>query len=121
MHAREHPAHFRLFRFPPAEPEGEEGASRPATATARVAARIREETDRIADLLKQAIADGVVRKVDPVSTARFLWAAWDGVIASHLGPANMRLTDKEFEELLNRARESLILGLLTPEAREKAQ
>lgn len=53
-----------------------------------------------------------MRSVDPVATARFLWAAWDGVIASHLGPANMSLTDAEFEEVLNRARETLVLGLL---------
>jgi hypothetical protein len=42
--------------------------------------------------------------VDAESTARFLWAAWDGVICSHLGPSNMGLTDTEFEAVLNRAR-----------------
>jgi TetR/AcrR family transcriptional regulator len=111
--AREHPGYFRLFRFPPPDrPEGE--ALQPAT---RVARRIGEETSRMAALLREAIAEGVVRSVDPVATARFLWAAWDGVIASHLGPANMSLTDAEFEEMLNRARETIVLGLLDTSAK----
>lgn len=107
--AREHPGYFRLFRFPPADRPEEGAALQPAT---RVAQRIGEETSRMADLLHAAIAEGVVRSVDPVATARFLWAAWDGVIASHLGPANMNLTDAEFDEVLNRARETIVLGLL---------
>jgi hypothetical protein len=44
--------------------------------------------------------------------ARFMWAAWDGVIAAHLGPANMDISDAEFESMLNQARVSLIRGLL---------
>lgn len=55
------------------------------------------------------------RPVDPESTATFLWAAWDGVIACHLGPANMNLSDSEFEAVLDRAREVLALGLLAPD------
>jgi AcrR family transcriptional regulator len=112
--AREHPGYFRLFRFPPPDRPEEGEALQPAT---RVAQRIGEETNRMADLLREAIAEGVVRSIDPVSTARFLWAAWDGVIASHLGPANMSLTDAEFEEVLNRARETIVLGLLDTTAK----
>ncbi len=111
--AREHPGHFRLFRFPPSDRPDADAAPQPA---ARVAQRIREETTRMAELLSEAIAEGVVRKVDPEATARFLWAAWDGVIASHLGPANMNLTDAEFEAVLGRARETIVLGLLEPAA-----
>jgi TetR/AcrR family transcriptional regulator len=111
--AREHPGYFRLFRFPPHDRPGGGNADGPE---ARVAERIGEETVRMADLLKEAIAEGVVRKVDPLATARFLWAAWDGVIASHLGPANMALNDEEFEQVLNRARETIILGIVEPSA-----
>jgi hypothetical protein len=35
-----------------------------------------------------------------------------GGIAAHLGPANMDISDTEFEQMLNQARESLIRGLL---------
>lgn len=112
--AREHPGYFRLFRFPPPDRPEEGEALQPAT---RVAQRIGEETNRMANLLREAMAEGVVRSVDPVATARFLWAAWDGVIASHLGPANMSLTDAEFEQMVNRARETIVLGLLDTTAK----
>ncbi len=114
--AREHPGYFRLFRFPPSDRPSADAASQP---TARVAQRIREETARIAKLLREAIAEGIVRPLDPNSTAAFLWAAWDGVIACHLGPANMSLTDAEFEAVLNRARETIVLGLLDPAAAKR--
>jgi hypothetical protein len=115
--AREHPTYFRLFRFPPPDRPDDAAAPQPA---ARVAERIQSETRLMADLLQQAIDEGVVRPVEPEATARFLWAAWDGVIAGHLGPANLNLTDAEFEQVLNRARETLIFGLLTPAALRQA-
>jgi TetR/AcrR family transcriptional regulator len=115
--AREHPGHFRLFRFPPPDRPGSDSVPQ---AAARVGRRIDEEVARMAGLLSEAIAEGVVRPVDPQATARFLWAAWDGVIASHLGPANMSLTDAEFEQVLNRARETIVLGLLDPAATGRA-
>lgn len=111
--AREHPGYFRLFRFPPYDRPAAGGAGGPE---AKVAKRIGEETVRMARLLEEAIAEGVVRAVEPVATARFLWAAWDGVIASHLGPANMTLGDEEFEQVLNRARETIVLGIVEPSA-----
>jgi AcrR family transcriptional regulator len=111
--AREHPGYFRLFRFPPPDRPGPDAAPQPAE---RVAQRIREETARMVDLVRKAVDQGIARPVDPKSTATFLWAAWDGVIACHLGPANMNLTDSEFEEVLNRAREVITLGLLAPAA-----
>ena len=107
--AREHPAYFRLFRFPPPDRPSAEEAPGPA---ARIAERIGDEVDRMAGLLREAAEEGVIRPVDPEPMARFMWAAWDGVIAAHLGPANMDISDAEFERMLNQARESLIRGLL---------
>lgn len=66
----------------------------------------------MAGRLREAVEEGVIRSVDPEPMARFMWAAWDGVIAAHLGPANMDISDAEFEQMLNQARESLIRGLL---------
>lgn len=107
--AREHPAYFRLFRFPPPDRPSAEEAPGPA---ARIAERISAEVARMAGLLRAAAEEGVIRQVDPEPMARFMWAAWDGVIAAHLGPANMDISDAEFERVLNQARESLIRGLL---------
>ena len=107
--AREHPAYFRLFRFPPPDRPSAEEAPGPA---ARIAERISAEVARMAGLLREAVEEGVIRPVDPEPMAQFMWAAWDGVIAAHLGPANMDISDAEFEQMLNQARESLVRGLL---------
>ncbi len=107
--AREHPRYYQLFRYPPPD---RPGAELTPQATARVAQRIREETRRMAREIQQGIDEGLGRAIDANSTATFLWAAWDGVISSHLGPANMGLTDAQFEQVLDRARETLALGLL---------
>jgi AcrR family transcriptional regulator len=107
--AREHPAYFRLFRFPPPDRPSVEEAPGPA---ARIAGRISYEVTRMAGLLREAAEEGTIRPVDPEPMARFMWAAWDGVIAAHLGPANMDISDAEFELMLNQARESLIRALL---------
>jgi AcrR family transcriptional regulator len=114
--ARAHPGYFQLFRFPPPDRPSAESAP---TATARVARRIKDETERMADQLQQAIDEGIGRPVDAKSTATFLWAAWDGVISCHLGPSNMGLTDEQFEAVLNRARETMALGVLAPIQAEK--
>jgi TetR/AcrR family transcriptional regulator len=107
--AREHPGYFQLFRFPPPD---RPGAELTPTASARVAQRITDETERMAREIQLVIDEGLGRPVDPESAARFLWAAWDGVISCHLGPSNMGLTDAEFDAVLNRAREFFALGLL---------
>jgi len=109
--AREHPAYFRLFRFPPPDRPSAEEAPGPA---ARIAERIGDEVSRMAGLLREASEEGAIRPVDPEPMARFMWAAWDGVIAAHLGPANMEISDAEFEQMLNQAREALVRGLLPP-------
>jgi TetR/AcrR family transcriptional regulator len=103
--AREHPGYFQLFRFPPSDRPG-------AELTPTASARVKDETERMAREIRQAIGEGIARPVDAESIARFLWAAWDGVICSHLGPGNMGLTDKQFEAVLDRAREVFALGLL---------
>lgn len=109
--AREHPGYFQLFRFPPPDRPGVELTP---TASARVAQRIRDETERMAGEIRLLIEEGFARPMDTESAARFLWAAWDGVICSHVGPSNLGLTDTQFEAVLNRAREFFALGLLAP-------
>lgn len=106
--AREHPYYFRLFRFPP--PDRPSAATAPATE--RINARITGETEAMAALIEAAVAEGAVRPVDAETAARYLWSAWDGVIASHLGPANMDLDEEGFERLLDFAREAIVRSVL---------
>lgn len=110
--ARDHPGHFRVFRFPPA---GEPTDGPAAAAAQRVAERVASEVERMAGAVSEAIAEGIVRPVDPRAAAVFLWAAWDGVIAAHVLPGNMGLSEPQFESVLAIGREALTLGLLAPE------
>ena len=110
--AREHPGHFRLFRFPP---PGGAGDGPTAVAAARVAARVDSEVARMTGALREAIAEGNVREVDPERAAIFLWAAWDGLIAAYVLPGGMGLDEAAFEDVLAVAREVFALGLLTLE------
>jgi AcrR family transcriptional regulator len=107
--AREHPGLYQLFRFPPPDRPGAEMAPK---AAARVARRIKDETERMAAELRAAQKQDLFgRPIDLDNAATFLWAAWDGVIACHLGPGNMGLSETRFEAVLDLARESLALGL----------
>lgn len=110
--AREHPGHYRLFRFPP--PDRPSGGPVDAAA-ARVTEHVRAEVERIAGALAEAVAAGDVRPVDPRQAAVFLWSAWDGVIAAHLLPGNMGLSDDEFDAVLRVGREVLLRGLVNDE------
>ncbi|MGI8622366.1 MAG: TetR/AcrR family transcriptional regulator [Solirubrobacteraceae bacterium] len=110
--AREHPGHFRLFRFPPA---GGPNTGPAALAARRVAERVRAEVDRMAGALREAMSDGTIRPVEPERAAVFLWAAWDGVIAAHVLPGGMGLSEPEFDEVLALGRETLARGLLAPD------
>lgn len=69
----------------------------------------------MAGAIAEAIEARVMRDVDPRRAAVFLWAAWDGVIAAHLLPGNMGLTESEFEQVLSLGRQVLTLGLLAPQ------
>jgi TetR/AcrR family transcriptional regulator len=109
---RDHPGLFRIFRFPPADATGATGLQAGAQ---RVAARIRAETGRMAGALREAIEAGLIRPVPVDATATFLWASWDGVIACHLLPDHMGLSDAEFDAVLAQAREVLSTGLLVPQ------
>ena len=53
-----------------------------------------------------------IRSVDPERAAVFLWAAWDGVLAAHLLPGGMGLSEQEFDEVLAFGRKTLASGPL---------
>jgi AcrR family transcriptional regulator len=107
--AREHPGYFRLFRFPP---DGVPTDGPAAAAAARVAAWVDSEVARMAEALREAMATGIVRPLDPERTARVLWTAWDAVIAAQVLPGGMGLSDEEFDGLLDLIGEILTRGLL---------
>lgn len=70
----------------------------------------------LAPAVEERAALGVDPDVDPRAVAIFLWASWDGIIAAHLLPGNMALSEDEFDSVLAIARAVIVRGLLAPEA-----
>ncbi|NMO04675.1 TetR/AcrR family transcriptional regulator [Gordonia sp. TBRC 11910] len=69
--ATERPNQFRLLSAPPDLPE----------ALNRIADLTAEQNGKLADVLRDGIADGTIRAdVDPDVTATLLWAAVDGIL-----------------------------------------
>lgn len=123
--AIEYPGPFRFFRFPP--PGGPTGGPGVAAAE-RVSQRVTDEIERMSSAISEGlaaglapgvderIAFGVDPDVDPRAIAIFLWASWDGIIAAHLLPGNMSLSEGELERVLTIARAVILRGLLAPGA-----
>lgn len=86
-------------------------------ASVRVARRAREEMDRLAGLIEEAIDAGLARPVDPKRAATFLWAAWNGLIAMHMRKDAMAIDDVELKALLEQGREIMTFGLLADDQR----
>jgi TetR/AcrR family transcriptional regulator len=119
--AREHPGLFRFFRFPPpGGPTGGPGVAAGERVSRRVADEIERMSGAIAEGLSSGLAPGVDERaalgvdpeVNPRAVAIFLWASWDGIIAAHLLPGNMALSEHEFREVLAIARAVIMRGLL---------
>jgi hypothetical protein len=87
------------------------GAAGLEAAVHQVAERIKNEIGRMADAPQEAIEAGLVRPVPAEPATTFLRAAWDGVIACHLLPDHMGLSDADFETVLGYACEVLAAGL----------
>jgi AcrR family transcriptional regulator len=116
--AREHPGHFRIFRYPPpggpTEGPAAAAAQRVAERIASEVERIAGEIERIAGTVGQGLAEGLGRAIDPRATAVFLWTAWDGIIAAHLPPGNMGLSEAELDTVLSILREEPMRGPAAP-------
>ncbi|QNG20001.1 TetR/AcrR family transcriptional regulator [Rhodococcus triatomae] len=106
---REQPGYFRIFRFPPSDVYGDPHLDKP---TQHVADRIASEIDRMSTAVTEAIDLGLFRPGSPRAIATYMWASWDGVIACHMMPGHMGLSDDEFEDVLNEARAIIAFGLL---------
>jgi TetR/AcrR family transcriptional regulator len=104
----DHPEHFRMLAFPPDPGQYAAGED----LTARLASRVDEQNQRLADALRSGIQAGVVKAVDPLETATFLWAAWNGIISLAWRPDALRRTEAELRRLLALASDSIALGLV---------
>ena len=107
----DHPASFRLLAFP----YGPRRRDGPAAAIAdRVAAKVRERNERLAAALRLGIDAGVIRDVDPLRAAVFLWSAWNGVVSLRWRPDPLRIDRNELDQLVDLAVDVVSHGLLAP-------
>ncbi|MCV7108167.1 TetR/AcrR family transcriptional regulator [Mycolicibacterium chitae] len=112
----EHPGafHFLAHRNP---------GLTPVSSDDDIETRIREQVSELlaqfAATIDRAVAVGEARPVDSARLTRFLWGAWNGVIALRLQPDGLRLTDAEIVETLELARWLLREGLAASALRDE--
>lgn len=106
--AMSHPEHFRMLASPP-EPGRYAAGQRTADD---LAARVREQNDRLVEAITRGVADGLLRPVDPALAATALWAAWNGIIGLGWRPDGLRRDEAGLRELLGVATDLVEQGLL---------
>lgn len=104
----DHPGYFRILAFPHQEPVPGGGTS---FAAKRLAERAEAQVRRVAEVIDLAVRTGNARPVDPYRAAKFMWGAWNGVIALNLRSDRLRLDDEELRAVLEQGRRVLAEGI----------
>lgn len=112
----EHPGAFQFlaYRNPGAAPLSEADE-----LGARIRDQVGELLSRFAAQIDAAIEAGEARPVDSMRLTRYLWGAWNGVIALGLQPDGLRIAEDEIAETLELARWLLREGLAAPALRDE--
>ncbi|PTL60750.1 TetR/AcrR family transcriptional regulator [Paraconexibacter algicola] len=116
----EHPGAFRFLAF-----DGVEAASSGAVAdpelAARLTAKLAVTLDGFRAKIQEAMDTGEVRAdLDARRLSRFLWGAWNGVVALGLRDDELALTDADIEATILTGRRLVVEGLVAPAARDGA-
>jgi len=113
----EHPGAFRFLAFdgveagPPIEDD---------ELAARITSRVEELIDGFGAKIQTGIDGGEVRSsLDAQLLARFLWGAWNGVVALGLRNDRLALTEDEIEACIQTGRAMVLDGLAAPDARDE--
>jgi TetR/AcrR family transcriptional regulator len=112
----EHPGAFRFLAFDGVE-------TGPPIADRELADRITAATEEILDgfqaTIQAAMDAGEVRTtLDAHRVSRFLWGAWNGVVALGLRSDRLGLTDDDIEATIMTGRHIVLEGLAAPAARD---
>jgi AcrR family transcriptional regulator len=94
------------------------GSSKTAEVEARIRDRVGDLLSRFAAQVEAAVAAGEARPVDAMRLTRYLWGAWNGVIALRHQPEGLRVSDDEITEILELARRLLREGLASSALRD---
>jgi AcrR family transcriptional regulator len=110
---RFHLEHPGLFHFVAVGIPGDGGGA-DVPAADRIRERVSGLLERFAALIDDAVAAGEAVPVDSTRLTRFLWGAWNGVIALRLQPAGLRPSEDEIAATLEVGRWLLREGLAGP-------
>jgi len=110
---RETPQLFRLVALRQGHVTDESSAGPVAVILAE---RVDRMTAALAGVIEQGVAEGVLRGLAPLDTARFLWGALNGVIGLALRPDQLRLGDDELGSAIAQGAEILFGGMVTAAA-----
>lgn len=111
----EHPGAFRHLAFDGVEV----GAVIDDEARGRLTDRVAEILDGFRDQIQAAIDAGEARDLDADDLSRFLWGAWNGVVALTSRPDRLALDDAGVERCIGTARRLVLEGLVAPGARDE--
>lgn len=112
----EHPGAFRFLAFDGVE-------TRMPIVDDDMQARVSERTaaliDNFRDRIAAAVQAGQAGPLDAHLTSRFLWGAWNGMVALGLRTDGMALTDDEITACVQQARQIVVEGLTHPSFRDE--
>jgi TetR/AcrR family transcriptional regulator len=110
----DHHGYFQMVALP-------QMSSRPADDHAevaeRIARRVETEVGRVEAAIREGVRTGRMGPIDPEPAAKFLWGAWNGVIALASRPDRLRATEGDVEAILAVGRRMVLEGLAGPSAR----
>lgn len=113
----EHPGAFRFLAFDGVEADG---PTVDPERRARVGAGIDVLISEFESRIQQAIDSGEARALDARLASRFLWGAWNGVVALGLRGDGLALSETEVHDALQQARDIVMAGLCAPGRRDAA-
>ena len=104
----ENPGYFRMLVFPhlDARPPAEV-----PPAAQRLAAKAEAQVTRLAETIDACVQSGIIRPFDPYRVAKFMWGAWNGVIALNLRADRLRVSDDELERVIQEGLRMIAEGL----------
>lgn len=114
----EHPGAFRFLAFDGVEVGG---AIADPDLAERLSAVIAGILDTFRAKIQEAMDVGEARAdLDAAQLSRFLWGAWNGVVALGLRSDPLALSEDEIEATIQTGRRLVVEGLVAPSARDAA-
>jgi AcrR family transcriptional regulator len=111
---RFHVEHPGLFHFVTAGVPGVDGTTDAGPTAERIRERVSGLLARFAELIDAGVAAGEIAPVDSARLTRFLWGAWNGVIALRMQPVGLRPSEDEIAATLEVGRWLLREGVAAP-------